>query len=67
MSWFYREPTLTEMLSDTIVKALMKADGVDPGDLEAMMRQMAAARTGDWWKRLDAGRKSPGKIGQECL
>jgi LPS sulfotransferase NodH len=67
MSWCYREPTLAEMLSDTIVKSVMEADGVDPSELEAMMSQMAAARTGDWWKRFGTERKSPGKIGQECL
>ena len=30
MSWYFREPTLSEILSDSIVRALMKADGVDP-------------------------------------
>jgi hypothetical protein len=42
MSWYFREPTLAEILSDSIVKALMNADGVDPTALEAMLRQMAA-------------------------
>ena len=42
MSWYFREPTLSEILSDSIVKALMNADGVDPIALEAMLRQMAA-------------------------
>jgi hypothetical protein len=66
MSWSYREPTLEEMLSDPIVGALMKADGVDPTELEATLRQMAAAQPGDWWKRLRVPRTSPGRIGQEC-
>ena len=34
MSWYFREPTLSEILSDLIVKALMNADGVDPIALE---------------------------------
>jgi hypothetical protein len=42
MSWYFREPTLSEMLSDTIVKALMNADGVDPSTLEAMLKEIAA-------------------------
>jgi hypothetical protein len=66
MNWCYREPTLAEMLSDTIVKSVMKADGVDPSELEAMLRQVAAAQNRDWWKRLRVERTSPEKIGQEC-
>jgi hypothetical protein len=38
----FHEPTLSEILSDSIVEALMNADGVDPVALEAMLRQMAA-------------------------
>ena len=42
MSWFSREPKLSEILSDSIVKALMNADGVNPIALEVMLRQIAA-------------------------
>jgi hypothetical protein len=38
MSWSQREPTIAEMLSDSIVVAVMKADGVDPVELEAQLR-----------------------------
>jgi hypothetical protein len=41
-SWCLREPSLSEMLSDPIVKALMEADGVERGELEAMLREVAA-------------------------
>jgi hypothetical protein len=41
ISWCHREPTITEMLSDTIVVAMMAADGVDPIALEAQLRSMA--------------------------
>jgi hypothetical protein len=41
ISWNFREPTITEMLSDSIVMAMMKADGVDPVVLEAQLRGMA--------------------------
>jgi len=44
-SWF-REPTITEILSDSIVKAVMKADGVDPIVLEAQLRSMGQNSTG---------------------
>jgi hypothetical protein len=33
MNLFHRELTLDEILSDSIVRALMEADGVDPQDL----------------------------------
>jgi len=33
MNWYHREPTLDEILSDSIVRALMDADGVDPQEL----------------------------------
>jgi len=41
ISWSFREPTITEMLSDSIVMAMMKAGGVDPVVLEAQLRGMA--------------------------
>jgi hypothetical protein len=41
MSWCRREPTITEILSDSIVRAVMEADGVDPIALEAQLRSMA--------------------------
>ena len=34
MSWRHREPRLEDMLADSIVKAVMEADGVDPLELE---------------------------------
>jgi hypothetical protein len=42
-TWYPREPTLSEILSDPIVTALMEADGVDRGELEAMLREVTAA------------------------
>jgi hypothetical protein len=44
MTWFYREPTLNELLSDGLVKLVMKADGVDEGELQAMLSRVAASR-----------------------
>jgi hypothetical protein len=32
-----REPTLKELLSEPIIRALMEADGVDPEEFEAML------------------------------
>ncbi len=46
-SWGFREPTITEMLSDSIVMAVMAADGVDPIALEAELRAMAQGSTAD--------------------
>jgi hypothetical protein len=38
MNLTHRELTLDEILSDSIVRALMEADGVDPQDLAATLR-----------------------------
>ena len=38
MNWYRREPTLEEILADSIVRAVMEADGVDPDALEAMLK-----------------------------
>lgn len=54
MIWRQREPTLKEILSDSIVTALMAADGVDPHELEAMLQKIGrtskhrARRWGAW-------------------
>ena len=53
MIWRQREPTLKELLSDSIVTALMSADGVDPLELEAMLTQInrkskSPRQTGRW-------------------
>jgi hypothetical protein len=42
MSWRHREPRLEDILADSIVKAVMEADGVDPRELETIFRQIAA-------------------------
>ena len=36
------EPRLEDMLADSIVKAVMEADGVNPRELEAELRQTSA-------------------------
>jgi hypothetical protein len=41
MSFCRCEPTIAEILSDSIVQAVMEADGVDPKRLEALLRSMA--------------------------
>jgi len=40
------EPTLSEALTDPIVQAMMKADGVDPKALEAELKSMARKMSG---------------------
>jgi hypothetical protein len=37
----WREPTLEEILSDEIVRALMAADGVDQHEIQAMLTEVA--------------------------
>jgi hypothetical protein len=43
MDWYHREPTLDEIFSDSIVRAVMEADGIDPQQLAATLRR--AGRT----------------------
>jgi hypothetical protein len=45
MNWWYREPSLRELLSDSLVITVMKADGVDAEELETMLRIVAASRS----------------------
>jgi hypothetical protein len=47
------EPTIIEILSDPIVKALMLADRVDPETLEGQLRSMAQeiAELSERWVR----------------
>ena len=40
MYWPHREPTLWEMLSDPIVKAVMEADGVEAQEVVVLLRQL---------------------------
>ena len=40
MNWCHREPTLDEILSDSIVRAMMEADGIDPQELAATLREV---------------------------
>jgi hypothetical protein len=41
MNWNQREPTITEIMSDSITVAVMNADGVDSVALEAQLRSIA--------------------------
>ena len=53
MDRYCDEPTLADMLSDSVTLAVMDADGVDPGDLAATLTQTAEKRA-----------TSPGSIDQ---
>jgi len=59
MNWRHREPTLDEILSDSITKAMMKADGIDPQELAASLRQVRLSpvrRSRQWgpWSTTEA-------------
>jgi hypothetical protein len=47
MTWCHREPTLEELLADPIIAAVMKADGVDPYELETLLWQISGLRMKD--------------------
>ena len=40
VNWRQHEPTLEDILADSIIKAVMKADGVDPHQLAAMLKEV---------------------------
>lgn len=46
MTFIFREPTLIEILSDPITKAVMNADAVDPVRLAVMLREIQMLRQG---------------------
>jgi hypothetical protein len=41
MGTYFTEPTLAELLSDPVTRAVMQADGVNPWELEEMLRGLA--------------------------
>ena len=41
---YSREPSLEDILSDPIIKAVIDADGVDANELGAMLRRVANTR-----------------------
>jgi hypothetical protein len=42
MTTFRGEPTIDDLLGDPLTDAIMKADRVDPSELEAMLRALTA-------------------------
>jgi hypothetical protein len=44
---YYHEPTLDDVLSDPIVRAMMAADGVNPRELKVMLTRVGASRLRD--------------------
>lgn len=46
MIYWSREPTLTQILSDPITKAVMQADSVDASELESLLRDVASRLDG---------------------
>jgi hypothetical protein len=42
MSRCYREPTVTEVLADPLIRLVMQADGVDVDELDAALTRTAA-------------------------
>jgi len=45
---YWREPSLEDILSDPIVKAVIDADDVDTNELDAMLRRVAHKRRVDF-------------------
>ena len=43
MRWCHNEPTLDDMLADPLIETLMRADGVDAGELRPVFDEIAQA------------------------
>jgi hypothetical protein len=71
VNWRQYEPTLEDILSDCIIKAVMKADGVDPHQLAAMgvVPTNVTLITGCWPRpqplSLTASQPYKGAVGQD--
>ena len=52
MRWCLSEPTIPEMLSDPIVRALMAADRVAPEELQASLKKIAGTLTSQYQEVL---------------
>lgn len=44
MTSYFKDPTLAELLSDPLTRAVMRADGVSTRELEHLLRHVAARR-----------------------
>jgi hypothetical protein len=64
MIWYHREPTLEEILSDSVTRAVMEADGVDRQELEAMLRQAGRNLPRRGGERLVAQSMSSGRTAE---
>jgi hypothetical protein len=62
MTCFHDGPTLEELLGDSVTRAVMKADGVDPTKLEIMLRAMAREIAGDSARRATLLDESTGSL-----
>jgi len=49
-----RQPSLADAMADPLIQALMRADGVDPAELRALMRETA--------RRIELGSYGPQSI-----
>jgi hypothetical protein len=52
----FTESTLSELLEDPLIRRLMTSDGVDPGELRALLAHLSARRA--------RGEASPGQAGR---
>ena len=59
MRWRDREPTLKEILSNSVVKDVMEADGVDPQELAAMLSAVGEQLRRGATRRCHSLRQSP--------
>ena len=60
MSVCFDEPTIDDLLGDSLTQGLMQADGVDIAALERMLRRLASDRTA----ALARNHRAPGRNGR---
>ena len=59
MTWRSNEPTLADILSDSVTRALMRADGIDRSELASMLEGIG--------RELATDVRSGGAPGTPCL
>ena len=57
--WCAREPSISEILAEPIVRAVMKADGVEPHEFEAILRNARGSVLIASWRRKTPSPQTP--------
>jgi hypothetical protein len=63
MDWLHGEPSLDDVLADPIIRALMQGDGVDPCNLNALIKDVRRALRRHGGSTQGGSQDKPGACG----